>query len=151
MKFKRIPAGTPVNPADFTRTLRRVMVPVSFDIADVLVPAAWADLHTKIHNDDELIVWREDRAWRVHLLVVEKGIGYVKTTVLHRYEAEAAKAEADAEDLTVPDNYIVNHAPKTGWRVLTKEPHLEVSRDHKSRREATLAAIAHHQRSSMAA
>lgn len=151
MKMKRIPPGTQINPADFTRTLRRVMVPVSFEISDVLVPASWADLHSKIHIDDELIVWREDRAWRVHLLVVDKGIGYVKTIVLHRYEAEAAKAEAEGEELTVPDNYIVNHAPKTGWRVLTKDPHLEVSRDHKSRREATLAAIAHYQRSSVAA
>lgn len=151
MKIKRIPAGTSVNPADFTRTLRRVMVPISFDIADVLVPAAWADLHTKIAIDDELIVWREDRAWRVHLLVVENGVGYVKTTVLHRYETEAAKADAEGDELVVPDNYIVNHAPRTGWRVLTKDPHIEVSRDHKSRREATMAAIAHFQRSTVAA
>lgn len=139
----RIPANTIVNPADFTRTLRRIKVPVNFMPDDVLVPGVWANLHDRINIDDELIVWREDRAWRLHLLVVGKGIGFVETVELHRWQREEAHAVEDAGNLEVPEGYIVNHAPKTGWRVLTKDPHLEISRNHKSKAEAIQAAIVH--------
>lgn len=146
-KTLRIPARTLVNPADFTRTLRRVEVPVAFSIDDVLVPGAWANLHDKIHIDDELVVYREDRAWRLHLLVVGRGIGFVEMVELHRWVRDGV-ADVDGEEpivdaLAPPDGYIVNHAPKTGWRVLTKEPHQEVSRNHPSKLEAIQAAIIH--------
>lgn len=141
----RIPAGTTVNPADFTRTLRRIKVPVNFTPEAVMIPGAWADLHDKIHIDDELIVWPEDRAWRLHLLVVGKMPGLVETIELHRWVREGARQTANepASDLEVPEGYIVNHAPKTGWRVLTKDPHLEVSRNHPSKNAAIAAAVAH--------
>lgn len=143
-KIMRIPSSVNVNPADFTRTLRRVVVPVKFSINDVLIPAAWADLFAKINNGDELIVCREDGAWRLHLLVTSVGVGLVQTAVLHRWESDDVKAESEPDsELDVPDNYVVNHAPRTGWRVLMKEPHLEVSRNHKSKSEAVRAAVAH--------
>lgn len=144
-KTLRIPASTQVNPADFTRTLRRIKVPVDFSIDDVMVPGAWANLHDRIHLDDELIIWREDHAWRVHLLVVDRGIGFITTVQLHQWVRDDAPAEEEpiGEPLAVPEGYIVNHAPKTGWRVLTKEPHLEVSRNHTSKLHAIQAAVEH--------
>ncbi|MBZ9807695.1 hypothetical protein [Mesorhizobium sp. ESP-6-2] len=141
----KIPAQTAVNAADLTRTLRRMKVPVDMTPADVMVPGNWANVFSKVFVDDEVIVWPEDRAWRLHLLVVEVGVGFVKTAVLHSLElhARAAPAAEPADIPDVPAGYKVNHAPKTGWRVLTEDPVMEVSRNHKSRLEATLAAITH--------
>lgn len=141
----KIPAQTALHPAEISRTLRRMMVPVTMSIADVMTPANWANVFGKVHRDDEVIVWREDRAWRLHLLVVEVGVGFVRTVVLHQLGADEAAtvAETEGEPIAPPAGYKVNHAPKTGWRVLTDDPHLEISRNHKTRHEATLAAHAH--------
>lgn len=149
----KIPAQTALNPADFTRTLRRMKVPVDMTPEDVMLPKNWASVFSKVNVDDEVIVWPEDRAWRLHLLVTEVGVGFVKTVELHslRLEATAQTKEPEGPVMEVPAGYKVNHAPKTGWRVLTDDPHMEISRNHKSRHEATLAAIAHAQKAGVAA
>jgi hypothetical protein len=141
----KIPSQTAVNPADFSRSIRRMKVPVDMTPEDILVPGNWANIFGKVSVDDEVIVWPEDRAWRMHVLVVEVGVGFVKTVVLHSIELHqrAAPAAEPADIPEVPAGYKVNHAPKTGWRVLTEDPVMEVSRNHKSRLDATLAAIAH--------
>ena len=139
----KIPSQTALNPADFTRTIRRMKVPVDMTIEDVLIPGNWANIFSKVSVDDEVIVWPEDRAWRLHLLVLEIGVGWVKTTVLHAVEFTRRKADEPAEELAVPAGYKVNHAPKTGWRFLTEDPPMEIGRNFKSRHDATLAAIDH--------
>lgn len=143
----KIPSNTLMNPADFSRTLRRIKVPVGMSIEDVLTPGNWANIYAKVAVDDEVIVWREDRAWRLHLLVVEVGAGLVRTIVLHKADnllPSAGLAPKEPETpLDPPSGYKVNHTPKTGWRVLTEDPHMEVSRNHRTKHEATLAAISH--------
>jgi hypothetical protein len=141
----KIPAQTALNPADYSRTLRRMKVPNDMTPEDVCVPGNWANVFSKVSVDDEVIVWPEDRSWRLHLLVLEIGVGWVKTALIHAIEFDrvAAPQVAQVETPDVPAGYKVNHAPKTGWRVLTEDPAMEVSRDHKSRHEATLAAVAH--------
>lgn len=141
----KIPAQTALNDADITRTLRRMMVPVGMTIEDVMTPGTWAHVFSKVKIDDEIIVWPEDRAWRLHLLVVDIGPGYVQTDILHQWARAGGKQEVEAEavKLDVPDGYRVDHTPKTGWRAFTKEPPLEISRNHKSHNDAVRAAVTH--------
>jgi hypothetical protein len=143
----KIPAQAALNSADYTRTLRRMVVPNSMTMEDVSIPGNWANVFSKLTVDDEVIVVPEDRTWRLHLLVVERGTGWVKTALLHAIDLTKAvskpKAEEPVEIPDVPAGYKVNHAPKTGWRVLTEDPAMEVSRNHKTRLEATNAAIEH--------
>lgn len=57
--------------------------------------------------------------------------------------AEQGEDEDAPAPLGIPDGYVVNHAPKTGWRVLTKEPPAEISRNHVTKLDAINAAIEH--------
>lgn len=144
----KIPANTALNSADFTRTLRRMIVPNSMTMEDISVPGNWANVFSKVKADDEVVVVPEDRTWRLHLLVTETGTGWVKTALLHAIDLTKVvakpKVEIEPVDIPdVPDGYKVNHAPKTGWRVLTEDPPMEVSRNHRTRLEATNAAIEH--------
>lgn len=143
----KIPAQTALNSADYTRTLRRMIVPNSMTMEDVAVPGNWANVFSKVKVDDEVLVSPEDKSWRLHLLVVEIGIGWVKTALLHAIDLTKIvvkpKEEEPADIPDLPEGYKVNFAPKTLWRVLTDDPVMEVSRNHKTRLEATNAAIEH--------
>jgi hypothetical protein len=139
----KIPAQTALHPAEISRTLRRMMVPVTMTIEEVMTPGNWANVFSKVHRDDEVIVWREDRAFRLHLLVVEVGTGYVRTVILHKLGEDVETVADDGEALEVPAGYRVNHAPKHKWRVLMDGFGDPISKDHNSRAEAARAAIAH--------
>ncbi|MBZ9873081.1 hypothetical protein LB542_19730 [Mesorhizobium sp. BR1-1-9] len=148
----KIPAQTALNSADYTRTLRRMVVPNTMTMEDVSVPGNWANVFSKVKADDEVIVVPEDRTWRLHLLVVEAGVGFVRTALIHAIDLTKAIAKAPAEDLSQvpepPEGYKVNFAPKTLWRVLTDDPVMEVSRAHKTKGEAVQAAIEHARKAS---
>lgn len=151
MTLKTLPASTNVGPIEFHSTKRFVTVAVNFDIEDIMRPGCWSHVASKIQRGDEIIVLREDMAWRLDLFVTEVGPGLVVTHILHRWvnpdHVVETVAEEPAELPDIPDNYTVNHAPKTGWRVWTKTPGLEVSRNHRSKLEAILAARVHFQKS----
>lgn len=155
MTGKTLPASTNVGPIEFRSTTRYVSVPVDFTIEDILRPGCWAHVAGKIQTRNEIVVMREDMAWRLHLLVTESGPGLVVAHILNKWinpnHREEVAVEEPADTPDAPENYTINHAPKTGWRVWTKTPPLEVSRNHKSRHEATLAAIAHAAKSNMVA
>ena len=153
----KIPAQTALNSADYTRTLRRMVVPNDMTMDDISVPGSWANVFSKVKVDDEVIVTPEDRSWRLHLLVTETGVGWVKTALLHAIDlasvaAKAAKVEQPADippdAPEPPEGYTVNFAPAHKWRAMTNDPHLVVSKDHKTRAEAVTAAIAHSQKAS---
>lgn len=139
----KIPSTTAVNPADFTRTIRRMVVPAGMSMEDVSIPGNWANVFSKVSVRDEIIVETEDMAWRLHLYVKEIGVGFVKTAVLHAMEfAKAGKSAENVKTPPLPEGYKVNFAPRTRYRVLNGDA-LEVSRDHKTEHDAVLAAIAH--------
>lgn len=140
----KIPAFTDAWPARHDHETRLVVVPVNMTIDDVLVAGNWSHIASKINTKDEVIVVPEDRSWRLHLLVMESAPGYVRTVILHRWEAKRENRTVEDEpEVPMPEGYKVDHTPKTGWRAFTLEPLIEVSRNHRSRREATLAAISH--------
>lgn len=140
----KIPAFTDAWPVRHDHEQRLVVVPVNMPIDDALVAGNWSHISSKINTKDEVIVVPEDRSWRLHLLVIESGPGFVRTVILHRWEANREKkANEPTADVPVPDGYKIDHTPKTGWRAFTLEPLIEVSRGHPSREAATMAAIAH--------
>ena len=143
----KIPAQTALYAADQTRTLRRMIVPNNMTPEEVSIPGNWANVFGKVNSHDEVIVVPEDKSWRLHLLVVETGVGWVKTALLHAIDLTKAKpADEPANIPDAPAGYKINFAPKTLWRVLTDDPVMEVSRNHKTRLEATNAAIEHAQK-----
>ncbi|RUV65839.1 hypothetical protein EOA64_00405 [Mesorhizobium sp. M1A.F.Ca.IN.022.02.1.1] len=153
----KIPAQAALNSADFTRTLRRLIVPNSMTPEDVSVPGNWANVFSKVKVDDEVIVVPEDRTWRLHLLVVETGIGIVRTALLHAIDLTKVTSKQPnveqpgniAEDAPEPpDGYTVNFAPAHKWRAMTNDPHMVVSKDHRTRAEAVAAAVAHSKKAS---
>jgi hypothetical protein len=151
-QIMKIPAQTALNSADFTRTARRMIVPNSMTMEDVAIPGNWANVFSKVKAGDEVIVLPEDMSWRLHLHVTETGVGWVKTALLHAIDLTkvAAKPQPVEQPDDVPDDapappagYTVNFAPAHKWRAMTSDPHLVVSKDHKTRAEAVQAAIAH--------
>lgn len=148
----KIPANTALNSADFTRTLRRMVVPNDMTMEEVSIPGNWANVFSKVKAGDEVIVLPEDMTWRLHLLVTETGVGFVKTALLHAIDLTKVVAKAPAveqpseiaEDAPEPPaGYTVNFAPTHKWRAMTNDPHMVVSKDHRTRAEAIAAAISH--------
>lgn len=132
--------------ADYNRTVYHLEVDPSVTISDLLRPNFWAHHAGNLKRFDVIDVLPNDGTYDVTLRVIETGVGFVKMRPLRIWTQERpVEAPApETDDIPpVPEGYKVNHAPKTGWRVLTDEPVMEISRNHRSRREATLAAIAH--------
>jgi hypothetical protein len=151
-QIMKIPANTALNGADFTRTIRRMVVPNSMTMEEVAIPGNWANVFSKVKADDEVIVTPEDRSWRLHLLVIETGVGWVKSALLHAIDLTkvVAKPKPVEQPEEIPDDapappagYTVNFAPAHKWRAMTSDPHLVVSKDHKTRADAIKAAHEH--------
>ncbi len=142
---KLLPATAMSRSADFKRTYHHVEVDPSVELSDILTPRFWAHHVARIQVNDIVDVLATDGSLDVQLRATEKGVGFVMFRVLRQWlredKQEVIEEEQDAPEL--PDGYVVNHAPKTGWRVFTTEPHLEVSRNHKSRYAAHMAALDH--------
>jgi hypothetical protein len=140
----KLPSTLALNPADFTRTIRRMVVPSGVTMEDVSVPGNWSNLFSKVQVRDEIIVETEDMAWRLHLYVKEIGVGWVKTVPLHAVEfAKKGKSVENVNTPPVPEGYKVQWAgPHSLYRVLA-DGGLEVSKKHKTEHEAVMAAVAH--------
>lgn len=146
MSMKTLPATAMTRSADFARTYHHVVVDPLATLTDILRPSFWAHHTQRLRANDMIDVLSSDGGLDISLRVVSVGIGMVEIRPLRiwvRDEAKPATNDELVEIPDVPDGYKVNHAPKTGWRVLTEDPALEISRNHKSRLEATMAAIAH--------
>ena len=133
--------------ADFVRTAHHVNIDPSYTIKDILRPGFWAHHVMKLNSPDVVDVVATDGSLDVTLRVVDKGIGFVTMRPLRiwiRDEVKSGEPEAPVVALgDIPEGYVVGHTPKTGWRVLTKDPSIEISRNHKSKEEAINAAISH--------
>lgn len=142
---KTLHATAMTRSADYARTYHHVVVPHDVTLEDLKRPSYWAHHTERLRKGDLVDVLSEDDGLDVQLRVIDKGVGFVTMRVIRAWQRQAAKAEQDAasDALDVPDGYIVNHAPMTKWRVMTKEPHMEVSRNHPSKEAAIQAAVVH--------
>jgi hypothetical protein len=139
----KIPSSTIINPADFSRTLRRMVLPAGATLDDIAVPANWSHVFAKLRQSDEVIVETEDHAFRAHLYVDEVATGYVRTIPLHIVEFnKKPKTDENVVIPALPNGYKVNFAPRTRWRFFNEDG-LEAGRDYKSEYDAAMAAIEH--------
>lgn len=149
MSMKTLPATAMSRSADFARTYHHVVVDPSATLEDILRPSFWAHHTSRIRAHDMIDVLTADGGIDVSLRAMNVAIGMVEMRALRVWVRDDVKeagndaGEVSEEMPPVPEGYKVNHAPKTGWRVLMEDPAMELSRNHRSRREATLAAIAH--------
>lgn len=152
----KIPAQTRLDTTDYAFANRAMIVPNAMTMEDVSIPGNWANVFSKVKVNDTVVVMPEDLSWRLHLWVTEVGIGWVKTELLHvKIRNSAVKqpvieqpGELPEDAPQPPEGYTVNFAPAHKWRAMTNDPHLVVSKDHKTRAEAVAAAIAHSQKAS---
>jgi hypothetical protein len=146
---KMLPSTTEIRTSEFRNPTYFVPIPVDAAPEDLLRPGYWGHVAGKLHLGSEVVARRVDLAWRAELLVIETGPGIVVMSMLSEpwrnpaHKDEKPTAENTETPLETPDNYVVNHTPKTGWRVWTRVPSVEVSRNHKSKHDAITAAIVH--------
>lgn len=144
--MKMLSPTTKVDDADFRRTYRGVEVPPGTTIDDVMRPGFWSHHSDKIQKNDLLDILAADGSLDVQARVTGKKDGLITLRLLRAYQEEQASAPGAVEPIDlpqVPDNYIVNHAPKTGWRVWTKVPSKELVRDLANKPAAIKWAISH--------
>lgn len=153
--IKRLaPTAMRSNGADYVRSTHHVVVPPDYTLEDILTPRFWSHHFNALNVFDLVDVVASDFSLDVTLRVVEKGVGFVTMLPLRVYQREQAKGAdksvktAKESELEPPEGYVVNHAPKTGWRFFTTNPHQEIARGFKSKHEATLAAIEHDKKAS---
>jgi hypothetical protein len=151
MSMKTLPSTAMSRAADYVRTAHHVNIDPSATIEDILRPSFWAHHVARLNVNDLVDVMTTDGGIDIQLRVIEKGIGFVVMRPLRIWTRDEGLSAGEGNDTSaasealgdVPEGYTVGHTPKTSWRVLTKEPNLEVSRNHKSKAEAINAAIAH--------
>lgn len=137
--------------ADYVRTAHHVNLDPEATIEDILRPSFWAHHVPRLNVNDVVDVLTTDGGIDIQLRVIEKGIGFVIMRPLRIWLRDEVSAIGGAEPASapvdalgeLPEGYRVDHTPKTSWRVHTKDPSQEVSRNHKSKNEAINAALAH--------
>jgi len=137
--------------ADYVRTQHHVVVDPDVTADDVQVPAFWAHHVDKVRVHALIDIIRE--TYDLTLRVTGKGVGYVETRLLRKWESSAAMHKLSAEEMAeiealIPDGYTVDHTPRTLWRVRLTDGGIEIARSLKSKPEAVQAAIAHSKRAS---
>lgn len=146
-KIKTLPGGMALREKSYSIPTLHAEVPAEFDLADVLVPGAWAHHAAKVRKGHEIVVRRADLAWRVHLQVTEVGVGFLRVHILSKWEnpdhKPAVAVETDDEHLPdLPANYKVTYAPKAGWVARTIDPPNTVA-TKPTKMAAHLAAVEH--------
>lgn len=134
------------NAAEYVRTQHHVVVDPDHSLEDVTTPGYWAHHvdRLRVHDLIDVIGERFD----VTLRVTDKGNGFVETRVLRKWLSEEPAAKLTDEEkakieASIPDGYVIDHTPKTGWRARLKDGGVEISRNHKSKVDAIQAALNH--------
>lgn len=137
------------NAAEYARTQHHVVVDPTHTIEDVTTPGYWSHHVDRLRVHDLIDVIGE--GFDITLRVTGKGIGFVETRILRKWESEAPEVKLTAEEVaqieqSIPDGYSIDHTPKTGWRARLKDGGAEISRNHKTKVEAIQSALGHHNR-----
>lgn len=151
MSIKKLPAIAQLREKTYSIPTLHLDVPNDFEMGDLLIPGAWAHFSSKLRPGYEVIARRSDLAWRLHLQVVETGIGFASVHVISEWTNPDHKpARVESEDQPLPDlpeNYRVSWIPgNRSYSVRTVDPSEIVSGGHKTKLAAHLAAIAHAQK-----
>ncbi|MCZ3377426.1 hypothetical protein [Rhizobium sp. AG207R] len=135
--------------ADYVRAQHHVVVDPSDTIEDVTRPSYWTHHVNTVRVHDLIDVIGEN--FDLTLRVTAKGVGFVETRLLRKWESEAPAAKLSKEEMAafeamLPDGYVVDHTPKTLWRTRLEKSGEEIVRNQKSKVDAIRAAVDHYQR-----
>lgn len=133
------------NGADFERTYHHVKVDPDVSLDDLLRPSFWVH-HVATLRVDDLIDVVSD-VLDVQFRVTEKGIGFVKMRPRYIWAKSGTVTAGPTDDPLpdVPEGYEVKKGPRGRWRVMLKEPLMEVASNIVEERDAILQARAHFQ------
>lgn len=131
--------------AEFARAHHFTVVDPETKLEDLFVPKFWCHYASKLRKYD--LVEVVGQGFDVTVRVMEVGNGYA-VVVRRPYENPEVSERADPEEMqalesTIPDGYVVDHTPRTLWRVRLKDGGIEVSRNHKTKIEAIGSSIQH--------
>lgn len=131
------------NAADFQRSVWHVEVDPDVLIEDVTMPGFWQHHSHRMQVNDLIDVIGQ--TFDIQLRVIGKGIGFVETRLLRKWEdrTQSRATDVDAAGDGVPDGYIVDHTPRTRWRTRLKDGAVEIKRDMPTREDAVAVAVAH--------
>lgn len=139
--MKKLHATKLRNAADFARSIWHVEVDPDTNIDDVQVPGYWQHHVAKIQVNDLIEVIGQ--GFDIQLRVTDKGLGYVETRLLRKWTDDRVVEPQLTNDDDVPEGYVVDHTPRTRWRVRLKDGAVEIKRDLMTRSEAVKAAVTH--------
>lgn len=135
------------NNADYKRSYYHVSVDPEVSISDLLRPGFWVHYAQMLQVNDLVDVVSD--VIDVQLRVVGKGVGLVNMRprfIWAKDGVTASEAEAPAEPLPdMPEGYEVKRGPRGRWRVMQKDPLLEIASNIIDERDAILAARSHYQ------
>lgn len=124
----------------------RYIAPVGHTLEMVMRPDYWRNVTRETgqqrvpgrHAYNRIEVLAEDGTWEADLRVMSVADGLVQVRLLREWNAPARPGRKPS----VPDGYIVEHIPNSGWRVL--DPHgAVIAAQLTTEEDATRAASAH--------
>lgn len=127
--------------ADYGRAQLHLDVGPDTSIEDVLVPGYWRHHAAKLNVNDLIDILGQ--GFDITVRVVEKGNGFVNMRVLRKWEDDAIKAVETDHDDEIPAGYVIDHTPRTRWRVRLKDGAAEIARDCMTKPDAIAKALEH--------
>lgn len=138
---------------DIARQYYHIRLDPQVTLEDLLRPNFWVHHASTLREGTLIDVYSENLDVQLRVVAVDTGLARMRPLRVWERKVEVAQEEGeDASSQTdVPEGYMVKHAPRTGWRVLTIDPPMEISRQHRNRDEALAAAKAHHAKATQVA
>jgi hypothetical protein len=108
-------------------------IPAGHILTHLMEPSYWAHIAMKVNTGDEIIALAEDNTYRAHLLVLQKGTGFVQVYCLQFDElTKPFEMPADADTA-----YIIEHSGnRHKWRVKRRSDNQVLISELKTRDEA---------------
>lgn len=140
MTIKTLKANAMNHQADYARKWFHVEVDADVTLEDVRKPGFWMHHVRKLNKNDIIEVLGD--GWEARLRVIETGLAYVATRLLFSWKDEEVAQAPAADEVDVPDGYVVDHTPRTRWRARMVSGE-EISRNQPTKQAAADAARAH--------
>lgn len=126
---------------EYYRTRYTAMVEATTNIEDLLEPAYWLHVESKLRPMDTIDVLSEDGSWFVELMVTARGKGWAKVQKLRevKFDEEASEPAADAKV------FVQWKGPHTKFAVIRKEDSVILKDKFAAKKDAQNWADSHEQ------
>lgn len=138
---------------DIARQYYHIKLDPHVTLDDLLRPNFWVHHASTLREGTLIDVYSENLDVQLRVVAVDTGLARMRPLRVWQRKVETVQDEAEQtiSDADVPAGYMLKFAPRTRWRVLTIDPPMEISKDHRTREEALAAAIAHYDKATQVA